>query len=355
MLCRCGAQRVMANLITYFSQKGYEVVLVNDFIRDEKLPHYEVPASVKRKYLRKSIEGNPVLKNIKRIFTLRKIIKQEKPDIVLSFLGRPNVRLLLSTIGIKCNKVVSVRNDPNREYGKGRLKKGITNRLFARAEGVVFQTEDAAKYFSKKVQEKSRIILNPVSGNMYVDEEDFERRDIITLGRLEPQKNHKLLIDAFYKIKDKYPDENLYIYGEGPLREETENYICELGLQNRVFLPGNIANVKEALSKAKVFVLSSDYEGLPNALMEAMATATPSVSTDCPCGGPKMLIQNNEQGLLVAIKDVEMMAASIEKMLTDENYRTKAGLEARKRAEEFRDETVYKQWEDYFLEIMQRR
>lgn len=353
-LGRGGAQRVMSNLVRYFHEKGYEVILVNDFIRDEALPHYEVPAEVKREYLRRARAGLPVVKQIQRACRLVKVIRKHNPDIVLSFLGRPNIIALLAGRLVKTPIVVSVRNDPNREYGAGAAKKWFANLLFRRANGVVFQTEDAAKYFSEKIRSRSRIILNPVDRAMYSDADIYERRDIITLGRMEPQKNHKMLIDAFHKIADQYPGENLYIYGVGRLMGQTETYVAQKGLQDRVLLPGNIANVKQALCNAKLFVLSSDYEGLPNALMEAMATATPAISTDCPCGGPRTLIQSEMQGLLVPVGDTDTLARAMDELLADDGRRELMGAEARKRADAFCDSVVYEQWETYFLEILRK-
>ena len=352
MLGRGGAQRVMCNLVTYFSENGYETILVNDYVRDENLPHYDVPAEVSCQYLRQKRQGNPLLKNIERMVALRKILKREKPDITVSFLGNPNIRMLIASLGLKTKKVVSVRNDPNKEYGKSALRKLITNLLFLFADGVVFQTEDAAKYFCRMVRNKSRVIFNPVSSTMYSDGNEKERKGIITLGRLEPQKNHQLLIDAFAKITDEFPKERLYIYGDGALRQRTEEHIVEKGLQGKAFLAENIADVKSALCAAKLFVLSSDYEGLPNALMEAMATGTPSVSTDCPCGGPQALIQNEQQGLLVPVGNVEELCLAMKRLLADDSLRETVGKNARERAEAFRDVVVYKQWEEYFLEII---
>lgn len=121
MMYRGGAQRVMANLIEYFTEQGYETVLVNDFVQNSDKAQYHLPAGLKRVYLRQNLGGNKIVKNIERITRLRKVIKEEQPDMVLSFLGRPNKRMLLSTVGMRVKKVVSVRNDPYREYGKGFL------------------------------------------------------------------------------------------------------------------------------------------------------------------------------------------------------------------------------------------
>lgn len=344
-LYRGGAQRVMLNLASYFSS-SYDVVLINDFIPDDTKDSYQVSDQVKRLYLRENLDGNPIKKNIDRILTLRKIVKEEKPDVVLSFLGSPNKRMLIATMGLNCKKVVSVRNDPEREYGKGKLSRFIAKRLFAKADGVVFQTQDAANYFQDSVRKKSRIIYNPVSNIFYKIERVKEPHHVITVGRFEPQKNHKLLLTAWNQIQNLYPDEKLIIYGDGPLRAEYEAYIREFQIQDRVELPGVVTDVPARLASAKAFVLSSDFEGMPNALMEAMAVGVPSISTDCPCGGPKMLMRDQKDGFLVPCNELAPLANAICMLLNDKR-REGYGVSAKKRAEIFKEERIYKQWEEF--------
>ena len=181
-----GANRVMANLVNYFSKKEFNVILVNDIALDTDKPEYEVNTLVKRIILNES-GANAVISNLKRIKKLRKIIVQEKPDCVLSFMGPPNVRMLLASILLPCRKVVSVRNDPNREYGKNIIKKLMTNWIFLLADGCVFQTEDASKYFFGRIRRKSTIIVNPVN-ELFFSTFSENRKNIVTVGRLVPQK-----------------------------------------------------------------------------------------------------------------------------------------------------------------------
>lgn len=352
MMYRGGAQRVMANLIEYFTEQGYETVLVNDFVQDSNKAQYHLPAGLKRVYLRQSLGGNKIVKNIERIVRLRKVIKEEQPDMVLSFLGRPNKRMLLSTMGMKVKKVVSVRNDPYREYGRGFFSMQFARQLFKLADGCVFQTKEAAEYFPKSVQKKSTIILNPVGEKFYSVKRSETLKNIITVGRMEPQKNQKLLIEAFSKIVKEFAEDNLIIYGEGPLRKELKNYIENLGLKGRVQLPGNVSNVEEVLAQAKIFVLPSDYEGMPNALMEAIAVGVPCISTDCPCGGPRMLISNEQEGKLVPCDNVSEMAKAIRELLLDANARTQMTIAETRKAELFAADHIYKQWEKYFDRLL---
>lgn len=351
MMYRGGAQRVMGNLAAYFLTQGWEVLLCNDFIPDSNISQYEVSPEIKRIYLAKTLVGNPIIKNIKRIYRLRQIIKNERPDCVISFLGRPNLRMLIATFGLKVKTIVSVRNDPNKEYGSG-IKKKISQMLFCLADGCVFQTNDAKLYFPLRVQEKSTVILNPIENSFYLSS-NKEKKDIITVGRLMRQKNHALLIEAFAYVANQYPLEKLIIYGDGPLKDFLQKKTIEKGLEKRIIFAGNVENIEEILKSAKMFVLSSDYEGLPNALMEAMAAGVPCISTDCPCGGPRMLIDNGENGILVPCNDVERLSKAISVLLESAELRCKISIAAQERAKIYKAEKIYQDWLHYIQEIME--
>lgn len=343
-----GANRVMANLVDYFTNKDFDVILVNDIGPNDDYPEYEVNSLAKRIILNES-GANAIISNLKRIKKLRKVILEEKPDCVLSFMGPPNVRMLLASVFLPCRKVVSVRNDPNREYGNNIIKKFLTNCLFLLANGCVFQTEDASKYFFNRIRSKSTIIVNPVNELFFNTPPSNNRKNIITVGRLFPQKNHKLLIQAFALISKKFPNEKLIIFGEGPLKRELKEYAIDMGIEKCVVFPGSISNVNVELSKAKVFVLSSDYEGLPNALMEAMACGTAVVSTDCPSGGPKYLLKESNAGILVSCNNADEMAEAISIMMNEEKnklYRERA----KKKSIDFLPETVFDKWEKFLFE-----
>lgn len=346
---RGGAQRVMINLATYLANEGVKTILVTDFPYDGKSPQYSVPIQIERRYLRDSLSGNILVKNIERIRKLRKIVKRERPEVILSFLGRPNITMLLATSGLQIRKVVSVRNDPHKEYGNTRFKKKLFGNMFKKADGVVFQTKDAADYFPLSVKEKSLIIFNPIDKKFFQTERNTATHNIVTVGRLERQKNHKLLIKAFSRIANDIPDENLLIYGSGPLKKELEQYVEDLNLKDRVFFKGNISNVEEELAKTSLFVLASDWEGLPNALMEAMAVGVPVISTDCSCGGPRSLIKSDSEGILVPCGDVEAMASAMIKVMNDRSVQIRMSRNERKRSEDFYPEIIFRQWMEFLF------
>lgn len=347
-----GAQRVMGNLATFFVNDGVDVILVNDFELDEYEAHYSIDDRINRVYLQKKNEGKPLKKNILRITRLRKLIKMEKPDLVLSFLGRPNKRMLVATIGLKTKKIVSVRNDPNREYGSRTLNKWIAGILFNLADGCVFQTAEAQSYFPKSVIRKSSVIVNPVDNQFYLQERNGKDEDIISIGRLEPQKNNELLIRAFKKIEIDFPCEKLIFYGTGSKLNDLRRITDDLGIKDKVVFAGDTDDVLEKLKNCKLFVLSSNYEGMPNALMEAMASGTPCISTDCPCGGPKELISNGVSAILVPTNDVDKMSVAISELLQDKEKRHRIGENARIAAKRFQANRIYSVWRAYFESLI---
>ena len=206
-----GAQRVMFNLAEYLALKGYSVIMVNEFIlkgRDE----YDFPKSIKRYILDNDNDGK-IKKNINRVRQLRKIIKTEHPELVLSFMGRQNYRMYLASYGIDVKKIISVRNDPKIEYGRG-IKKIIANKVFESMDGCVFQTHEAQKYFTPKLVAKSKVIINGLGDIFYEQKYNPDAKNIVSIGRLESQKNFKMLIDAFGEIEELFPEEkkNMLIY-----------------------------------------------------------------------------------------------------------------------------------------------
>lgn len=341
-----GAQRVMSNLANYFIKEGYDVVLVNEVKPDTNKKTYKISKEVKRIYLEENSIRNFFYRQLKRVCSLRSIAQAERPDVILSFLGPTNVRMLVATIGLNVKKVVSVRNDPYKEYGQG-LKKFFVRELFKLADGCVFQTSEAASYFSNSVQKSAKVIYNPVNEVFYKTQRKNIKNEIVSIGRLQDQKNPMLLIEAFAIIANKYKDWKLCFCGEGELQLQLEERCKILGISNQVLFEGQISNVNEKLSSSAIYVLSSDYEGMPNALMEAMAVGVPCISTDCPCGGPRELIKNGETGVLVPVGEVSKMAEALEVLITNQYYRESLGEAAKLRALNFKFDKILKEWKDY--------
>lgn len=348
VLCKGGAERVILQLANHFSRNGYEVVLVTSYMGTDE---YEIPPKINRVSLEKEeLHQSRLRRNMSRIQKLRRLCKQEKPDVLISFMQEPNFRAILATVGLPVKTIVSVRNDPRREYA-GKMGWVVGKCLLPMADGCVFQTEEAKLWFPMRLQKKSAIIMNEVSESFF-DVVREHTSNIVTVGRLNDQKNHEMLIRAFSTIAEKHANEKLLIYGEGGLRAQLSQLIDSLALRERVFLMGNTAEVPAVLSKASVFILSSDYEGMPNALMEALAVGVPSISTDCPCGGPKMLIENEKTGLLVPVGDEEALAEAMDRLLSDRGYAEKLGAAAKESAKRYMPDKIFGEWKSFIEEIV---
>ena len=343
-----GAQRVMSVLGKYLCNQGVITVLINDIASQKGREEYPIDARIRRVFLdQDNMKGK--YKNFHRVKKLREIVKMENPDVILSFMGPPNYRMLTATLGLHCRKVVSVRNDPYKEYGNTRIKRLIAGLLFRLADGCVFQTEMASEYFPKCVRRKSNIILNPVNPEFFYVQWNETENSLITVGRLYPQKNHELLIRAFSQVHKDMPGISLKICGRGVEEQRLKQLVQELRIEDCVHFLGEINDVKEQLKHSSCFVLSSDYEGLPNALMEAMAVGMPVISTDCPCGGPNELIKDEKNGLLVPCGNAGALEDAIRTMLSGKEVRIAFGQKAKESASAFQTDIVMNCWMEYLF------
>ena len=288
------------------------------------------------------------------IFHLRKIIGSFNPDVMLSMGVPMSIYTVPASWFSKVKHVISERNDPNHFSGKA-ITKVISRMLFRTADGFVFQTSDARDYYKLPNHKITAIIPNPI---LKLDEiskyNRVDNRDkvIVSVGRLIKQKNHKLLIEAFSEIKNKFPEYKLIIWGEGSERVDLEKSIRELNLLDSVFLPGANSNIIEAIHTASIFVLSSEYEGMPNALMEAMALGIPCISSNCPCGGPRELISDGVNGYLFPVNNKKELVKKMMLLLGSEETQIAFSQNARIIRERYSDNVVCKKWMTLFEEVI---
>jgi glycosyltransferase involved in cell wall biosynthesis len=341
-LGRGGAERVISTLANMFSKDGYRVYFVcNKNVNNE----YELNPDIVRSTIINELGDVKckVVKKIKTVCFLRKYFKDNKIDIGIAFMGGNNFILLLASFLSSVKTIVSVRNDPEYEYPT-MMHKIIYSILFPTADKIIFQTSDEKRYFNKRIQSLGEIIYNPVADRFYCNNYTGERKDIVTVGRLVNQKNQKLLIDAFSEISDSYKDVNLIIYGEGELYEELNEYIYKLNLADRIFLKGVVKDIERHVGRAVVFVMCSQNEGLPNALMEAMALGVPVISTNCRGGGPAELIENEKNGILIPCDNKRELIVAMKKMLDSKEKRILLADNAKRTAMKFNEKTIYNKW-----------
>lgn len=339
-----GAERVIVNLAKEFAINGHDVTLITDA---ESNNEYEIDSNISRinlGYNRK----NRIIKNIYQIHMLRRTIKENRSEVLITFLPEPIIRALIATICINVKNIISIRNDPKIEY-KNVLHKQLANFLYQRADRVVFQTKEAQNFFSARIQKKSTIIMNQVNKDFYEYERCGTGEYFIAVGRLTPQKNYYMMIEAFKRFCQNNPNSILRIYGDGPMKNELQDLIKRQNLDRNILLMGITQRVPDALAKAKAYVLTSNYEGMPNALLEAMAMGLPCIATDCPSGGPKAIITHKENGFLVPINDVDSLVEYLNIVENNKLLNEEISINAKNKAEEFRPLIVYKKWEDVII------
>lgn len=343
-----GAERVLLQLAKRFAACGCRAVVVTSFVDEWEYP---VPEGVERLSIEQTqLSQSRLRRNLSRIKALRRLIREYKPAALISFMAEPNFRAVLASRFLPVKTIVSVRNDPEREYG-GRLGRIIGKWLLPLADGCVFQTEQAKKWFPKRLQRKSRVIMNQVDERFFRVADTGEAGYVMTAGRLTAQKNQAMLIRAFAAIAGD-TEEELRIYGEGELRRPLEALIARLGMEGRIRLMGASDDMPAALAGCRLFVLPSDFEGMPNALLEAMAAGRCCVSTACPCGGPEAVIESGVNGLLVPVGEEKALSSAMLELLRDEEKRRTLAAAAGESAAAFRPEAIFEHWREYVEQVI---
>ncbi len=329
-----GAQRVVVNLMKDFLRRGDEVLLITT--RKGKR-EYELPEGIQRVYTEvpdKRLGREDLLGRIGnfflRIHLIRKALKKGKPDSTVSFMGKTNLMLLLASRFLPGKFFVSVRATPSEEYNT-KLLAFMAQTCFCMADGVILQTEPSISYFNKRIQKKVSVLPNPLNTQFLRPVYEGEReKEIVAVGRIDENKNHRMIVEAYKRMLSMHPELKEYrlvIYGDGELRSTLikENEGLKEG---SISFPGLITDVPAAIEKASLYILSSDTEGMPNSLMEAMALGLPVISTDCPCGGPATLIKDGENGRLVPVRDTERLSEVMALVLSSEDAGKAMGLKA---------------------------
>ncbi len=350
-----GAQRAMSVLANGLAARGHQVSLVTEYVSATDYPlHSQVHRHVLEGEFSNRPQSGQISRNVKRIATLRKICKQQNADILISFMEDANLRGILATRFLKTKNLISTRIDP-RILMKSKAKKIQLLCVNPLADGCVFQTEDAQSCLPVRLQKKSKIIFNPVSDSFYnIQGSPLKEKRIVSCGRLSKQKRFDLLINAFDKVCEDFPEYSLEIYGVGELQEQLQAQIASLHRADRIRLMGRCEDVPNTIKDASLFVLASDFEGLPNALMEAMALGLPVISTDCGGGGARALIQNGVDGRIVPCDDVAALSDAIREALSDLDTTKCRGEQAGIKAKNFSSDCVVAQWEAYIKQICEQ-
>lgn len=350
-----GAERVISNLANSFSKNGDEIIVAtewqgeNEFVLNSEVRRIHVGLSEADE------RKNRISKILIRVKNLRNLIKSEKPDIVLGFTRKPLFRALMASMGLKVPVVVAVRSDPFYEYDNFADRMSVRF-LFPRADGAVFQTKMQKSFFPKYIQKKSVIILNPVNAKYFTDcSESNKEKLVVSTGRLVELKNQAMLLKAFIRIHNEYPDYTLKLFGEDSgdgTKEKLEKIIADNNADEYIKLMGGSDSLEKELAKAEVFAFASDSEGMPNSILEAMCMGLPVVATDCPCGGPATIIQNNINGILTPVGDEEAFAEAIISMLSNKDKAREMGEKAKEIRKMTSGDSITRAWRDYIDKVI---
>lgn len=340
-----GAERVIAQLANYFVTHG---ICCRIITTDDREVMYPLNEKIKIVPIGKK-SGNKVIDRVVRYSALRKVVLSDRPDVVLTMPEDTGIYVILALLGTGIPVYVSERNNPW-VMPDIKITRFLRKIAYPFATGVIFQTEMAKSFFSPRIQKKGVVLPNPVDASRIPAPYEGEReKRFVAVGRLEPQKNFPLLIRAFAEFNKEIQGYKLTIYGEGREREKLENLIKDLGLQNNIELPGRDKDVLNKINSAAAFILSSDYEGMPNALIEAMCMEMPVISTDCPSGGPRELICDSKNGLLVRVNDINSMTDAMRKIVGKNSKLF--GENAYVAGKKLTDPYVFEEWENVLFRV----
>ena len=333
-----GAERVISILIKYLFEHDYDVQLILLF--DNQID-YPIPSGVSVTNMNWK-KGMKIKGLYSRISDLRKAIRGE---CVISVLFVAIFYTILATRFSKIKVVVSERNDPHNDP-PGALRKLIRTLLYCMADNIIFQTEEAKKFFPAIIQRKGFVISNPIKEEIGLVYQGTRRKCVVSICRLNEQKNLKMAIDAFSIFFESFPDYIYEIYGDGDLKDELKDYINSINFGNRIFLKGFSKNVHDEVKDAMMFISSSDYEGISNSMLEAMALGLPVICTDCPIGGARQTIDNGKNGILIPTRDTMALVKAMKDVASNEEYRLSLSHNACKVRQEYNAEKICSMWEE---------
>lgn len=349
-----GAERVMANLANAWAREGIEITLITLASCTQDV--YALDDAVERVGL--DLTGHSssliqaLIRNAIRVRRLRSALRACRPDVVISFMTTTNLMTILACRGLTCPVLVSERIFVSRQPPRG-VWRLLYRPLYRSAAGIVAQTSRAAADLEAWLKRPVTVIPNPLmsaschSVGCQKDAQSLlhkgSARWLLAVGRLSAQKGFDLLIDAFSRVAAHQPEWHLVIAGEGPERAKLTAQIAELELGDRIQLQGFCDAPQELMRQADLFVLSSRYEGMPNALLEAMAAGCPCISFDCE-SGPAELIESGVNGWLVASEDVVALTGAMELLMIDHGLRKSLGTAATEVANRFSLSAVIAQW-----------
>lgn len=342
-----GTQRVSAILANYFAQKGYEVMFIAAYA---DLREYFIEPCIKYQYVDVQRKTG-VRRFIRRSLSIKKMVKDFKPDIVISFITTELIPVTLSGTPI----ISSLRNDPAlldhaAEYVHKRTfaRNSIRRFVFNHSKNIVFQTPLARDYYPQNIRDKGVVIGNPIIDGLPDWKEDGHEKVFMAACRIAKQKNIPMLIDAFLKFHEKHSEYILELYGHGSpedYKKELEEYCKEKNIDSFVKFMGHSTRVHERMSQVEAFFLTSDYEGISNSMLEAMAIGVPCVCTDVPSGSVREYMKNGEAGVIIPVGGIDQLEKAMYRIAENPSFRAELSCKERYVRDALNSEDICRQWE----------
>ncbi len=357
-----GAERVTATLANRWAEMGWEVTVVTMAPRDQDA--YRLLRTVTRIVLNLANESRSlvakIVRNWQRIRALRRILQQERPDIALAMMSTSNVLLALASVGLKRTACIGSERVHPPQVPLGAAWEWLRARAYILLDATVVVANESREWMYAHTSAR-RVVVIPNAVTWPLADQDPirapesvggpERKRLLSVGRLVPQKGYDRLIEVFGRLASRFPDWELVIVGDGAERDNLKRRIDALGLQEVVLLPGHAGNIGDWYRQADLYVLSSRFEGFPNALAEAMAHGLPAVSVDCDTG-PRDIIRHEVDGLLVASGDEDTLEAALGNLMADATKRAELGSRAADVRTRFSLDRVNEMWLDLFRELV---
>ncbi len=314
---------------------------------DEKINHIHDPL-FKHKFKPIEIIG--------QIIKLHAFLKNGKYDVAIAFLHPSNYMITLASKGTKTKVLLSERADPYSRRKNGGLFVHCVEYILHLADGYVFQSDGAKELYPKKCQKKGVVIVNSIpddlKGAQYIGE---RKKTIVHVARMELiQKRQDIMLKAFKIFLESHPEYILEFYGDGPDEEKVKRMTFELGIDDKVIFMGAQKNVLGQIADAGMFVLTSDYEGVPNALLEAEAIGLPCISTDCSPGGARMIIENDHNGFIVPRGDYMQLAEKMTELAGNNEKASAFSKNAVNVIDKFNPLSVYPQWKNIVEKVAKK-
>jgi len=355
-----GAERVAATLASAWAERGDEVTLVATYSgRGECF--YPLSDKVKILWLADALgpKTHPFIYGPRKLMALRRLLRQEQADVIVSFLTNVNVTALIASRGLGQPIIVCERTNPAFSSSSGALLRRLRRITYPCADLVTLQAEESVATFKKMVPRLKglAVVPNPMPPPLLdatlADpiEPAQGRFRLMAMGRLVPDKQFSILINAFAAVADKYPQWDLVVWGDGPLRETLTEQINHLGLGARVTLPGRTAEPWKELAGSHAFAMSSVVEGFPNVLLEAMALGLPCITFDCP-SGPREMTRDGRDALLIPLGDEDAYRRGLAKLLAEPALRSQLGRQAAQSVRErYTLTAVLARWDELFARV----